>query len=318
MSDLSGVVRMQMCLLAVCLSAMTASAQPPVTALAFTPDGKQVIVGSQRGTAVHRWPGLTPVGKLATELEAIHDVRFSPDGRLLAVVGGSPGEEGIVEIWSWPTAQRIKRLTVHQDVIYQVAWQRQGKQLATASNDLQIALIDVPSYQVQRLVGHSKGVTSVVFVDEGHLASAGSDATIRIWDLSQRRVQRTFDNHRGPIHHLAMRPSGDGLPVVASASQDRTIRIWQPTIGRMVRFAQLPAEPLAIAWTPDGRSIVAACQDGHLRRVDALTVQVAQDVAALDGWAYSLAVDLAGKSTCVGGAQAGLVQVQHTPPPTSP
>ena len=36
--------------------------------------------------------------------------------------------------------------------------------------------------------------------------------------------------------------------MVASASADRTIRIWQPTIGRLVRYVRLEAEPLSIAW----------------------------------------------------------------------
>lgn len=296
----------------------SAFAQPPVTALAFTPDGMQVMVGSQRGAVVYQWPELEPVRSLETTLEAIHDVRFSNDGSLLALAGGSPGEEGVVEIWSWPAAQRMKRLVVHRDVIYQVAWHRHGKQLATASNDLQVGLIRLPSYDVQRLVGHSKGVTSVVFMGDDHLVSAGHDATIRVWDLANLRVKRTFDNHRGPIRDLSLKPHGEGLPQLASASQDRTIRIWQPTIGRLVRFVRLSAEPMAIAWTPDGRSIVAACRDGRLRRVDAVTVRVVQEAPAVEGWAFALAVDSAGQSTIVGGSQAGLVQVLHAPPSQLP
>ena len=318
MRHLSVFTSVELWILWTCLSAAPAIAQPPVTALAFTPAGTQVVVGSQRGVVVHQWPQLQPVRKLATTLEAIHDLRFCNDGSLLAIAGGSPGEEGIVEVWSWPAARRVKRFEPHKDVIYRVAWQRHGKRLATASNDLQVALIDLTTDKVQRLVGHSKGVTAVVFIDDEYLASAGDDATIRVWDLGTRQVKRTFDNHRGPIHDLALKPNGDGLPLLASASQDRTIRIWQPTIGRLVRFARIAAEPLAIAWTPDGRTIVAACQDGHLRRVEVMAVQVVQDVPAVEGWAYALAVDSAGKSTCVGGSRAGLVQILHVPTTAAP
>jgi WD40 repeat protein len=85
---------------------------------------------------------------------------------------------------------------------------------------------------------------------------------------------------------LTLRPPRDGLPLLASAGGDKTVRFWQPTIGRMVRFARLPSAPLAIDWTPDGERLLAACEDGHLRIIDADSAKVSHDVEAIDGWAY--------------------------------
>jgi WD40 repeat protein len=118
---------------------------------------------------------------------------------------------------------------------------------------------------------------------------------------------RTLDNHTAAVHALALTPPTEeerregALPQLASASADRTVRIWQPTIGRLVRFARLPAEPLDIAWAPDAARIVAACDDGHVRVIDPLTAEVTADVPAIEGWAYAVAVAPDGRKALVGG-----------------
>src|SRR5262245_19204161 len=85
-----------------CLCGSTASAAPPVTALALTPDGKSVVVGSQAGLEVRTWPELERVRTLATELPHVHDLVFAPDGKTLAAVGGAPAQSGMVELYRWP------------------------------------------------------------------------------------------------------------------------------------------------------------------------------------------------------------------------
>jgi hypothetical protein len=77
-----------------------------------------------------------------------------------------------------------------------------------------------------------------------------------------------------------------------------------------VRFARLPSEPLALAWTPDGTKLLAACADGHVRAVEPDSAAVAHDFAALNGIAYTLAVHPAGKQAVVGGARGELKIVE--------
>ena len=69
-----------------------------VTALAFTPDNKQIVVGGHHELTV--WDAAT--GKLEkrihTRPERAMALVFLPDGKL-AVAGGRPGEEGDVRIY---------------------------------------------------------------------------------------------------------------------------------------------------------------------------------------------------------------------------
>lgn len=98
--------------------------------------------------------------------------------------------------------------------------------------------------------------------------------------------------------------------MVATVSGDRTMRLWQPTIGRMVRFAQLDCSPLAVAWLPDGSLVAVAGDDGHVLLIDPDTVKIVNNLPAIGGRAYSLAVHPDDGSLVVGGQNGQLKRVR--------
>jgi hypothetical protein len=270
--------------------AATADAAPPITAATFAPDGTSVIVGSQSGLAIHSWPELKPLGTLKTQLANIHDLAFSSGGDVLLAAGGKPAEEGMVEILRWPGGEPISTVAAGEDAVYAVDWRADGGAFAAACGDRSVRLFDAKGEALARLDGHSRAVLAVRFLDEGRLISAGRDQSLRLWDVKEGRTLRTLDNHTAAVAGLAVRPgtASGAPPWVASIGADRTLRLWQPTIGRLVRFARLPSEPLAVQWTADGTRIAAACADGRVRLIDPDTVAIVDDLPALEGWAYTL------------------------------
>lgn len=288
------------------------AAKPPVTAVAFSPGGKQVVAGSQAGIRVLSWPGLKPLKTIATKLDHVHDLEFSPNGKRLLAAGGTPGETGGWEVFSWPTAKPQAAGERDGDLVYAVAWKSDSSSWADGGLD---RLIHVSSANGKPLTiaGHSRGVTAVGFLPDGKtLVSGGRDNSLRVWSLPDGKPMRSLNNHTRPIHDLAVRPQkGDGVPMVVTVSEDRSIRLWQPTIGRMVRFVRLKkAIPLAVAWTPDGSRIVVACNDGRLRVVDPDTVEIVQNSPGIAGWAYSVAVHPDGKSAVIAGADGAVKRVR--------
>jgi WD40 repeat protein len=284
-------------------------AAPPITALAFAPDGKSVVVGSQAGLEVRTWPELQRSRSLATELAHVHDLVFAPDGQTLAAAGGTPGRRGTVELYRWPDGTLRHRTNPHRDLIYAVAWRPDAAVFATASADRTVGLHESATAKTTHVLeGHSRGVLAAAFLPGGaELVTAGIDESLRLWDARAGRLLRTLPNHTRPVHDLGLRPGGDGeaVPLIASVSEDRTVRLWQPTVGRLVRFVRLESAPLAVAWTADGRGLLTACKDGRLRVIDPDTVEVLHDLPALDGVAYSLAVAPDG-SILVGGQNGQL------------
>jgi WD40 repeat protein len=291
-----------------CLVFPTAS--PPVTALAFAPDGKSFVVGSQAGVEVRSWPDGKTTSRLPTKLRHVHDLAFSPKGDVLAVAGGRPGERGEVELYRWPAGTLLSRTHPHKDLVYAVAFSPDGKHWATASADRTCQVHDLASgKEVSAFTGHSRPVLALCFTPDGnHILSGGVDQTIRLWEADTGKAIRSLDNHTGAVHALALRPQEDpeALPMLASASADKTVRLWQPTIGRLVRFARLPERPLTVAWSADGARLLAGCIDGQVRVIDPDTVRIVSTRAALPGWVYSLAAHRKG-DVLAGGPEGKVV-----------
>ena len=77
------------------------------------------------------------------------------------------------------------------------------------------------------LAGHApQNVEDLVFAGEGDtLASAGSDETVRLWDVDGRRgLGPPLRGHTGPVYGVAVSPDGR---TVASGGDDRTVRLWE-------------------------------------------------------------------------------------------
>jgi WD40 repeat protein len=279
----------------VAVACRTSSAAPPITAAVLTPDGLQVVLGSQQGMEVRSWPDLKPMKMLATELEHVHDLSFAPDGKWLLVAGGSPAEAGSVELRSWPDGRLIQHIKEHADLVYRVAWSPDGTRWATASADgiCNVMAADTGQRKV-RYKGHSRPVLTIAWLPDGQtIVSAGVDQTIRVWNGTTGEHVRTLDNHVGSVNDVAVRPANtrDVPATVASVSEDRTVRLWQPSVGRLLRFARLKSPPRTLVWSPDGNRLVIACNDGHVCIVDADTAGIISDAPADSGRIHALLID---------------------------
>lgn len=297
------------------VSSFVQAATPPVTGLAFSPGNESVVAISQSGLDEYDWPELKLRRNIASSAANLHCLAFSPTGMHLAVGGGNPSEDGTVEVFSWPAGKLVATLKGHTDSVRSVVW-RSASHLVSAGVDHDIRLWDIESKTalLRTLKGHSAGVSSLCLLNDGvTLVSAGDDQSVRVWNLESGDLIRNLNQHTGKVHALAVLPGRTGLPMVASAAADRTIRIWQPTIGRMVRYVRLDAEPLSLVWLNDSR-IAASATDGRLHIIDALNVKVLQSDLAIDGWAYSVAISPGGKSVLVGGSRGRIQEIRTLSP----
>lgn len=190
----------------------------------FSPDGKFVMAWSHDKTA-RIWAVAT--GNLEADLVGhqaiLSAARWSPDGA--TVVTGS--DDGDVRVWSID-GQLKRQLTGHRGRIHAIEFSPSGRLLATAGDDGAIRVWNVAGGGlVGAFRGHVGSVSSVAFVDEGHLVSAGADATLRLWSLRPINVL-DLAGHDGPVNSAVF--SRDGRLAI-TASSDRTARVWDAATG---------------------------------------------------------------------------------------
>lgn len=304
-------------------------AASPITAIAFTPSGDGVVIGSQQGVELLGWPELGRQRHWPLGAMQVHDLAFAPHGKQLAIAGGDPAETGKLQVLDWPASDSLAPRTIssaHKDVIYRVAWREDGNALATASGDATVLIVHHADGFRERgfqkglgrpleFSGHASDVFGVAFLEGGNLVTGGNDGSLRVWDTDTRQAIRTLTNHTDAVRAVAVRPGNANLtgnaklPVVATAGADRTVRFWQPTIGRLMRFARLRSAPLDLVWTMDGRQVLAACADGHLRMIDWQTTEVTHDWPLWNDWAYCVAIHPTDAIAVVGGANGELKRV---------
>jgi WD40 repeat protein len=141
--------------------------------------------------------------------------------------------------------------------------------------------VDQDGQTFVRDTGHNF-VSSIDWDSTGSLiASIGSDACIRLWDMSRREVMRTIDMQTasgkffGDAAIVRWSPDGDRL---AASGSDNTVWIWDSSTGEVVRRLEIPtSRPICFDWHPDGAFLAAGCTDGTLSIWDTRTgVEVAK------------------------------------------
>ena len=117
--------------------------------------------------------------------------------------------------------------------------------------------------QVKVLQGHQKQIFTLQVHPNGELlASAGSDETIRLWDIRTGKCLSVYKD-AGFTTSVAFSPSG---AVMVSGSADHCVRVWDlAKNGRMRKLAGHRDVVTAVAVSNDGQRVISGSLDGTAR-----------------------------------------------------
>jgi WD40 repeat protein len=252
-----------------------------VWSAAFNPAGTEIATGLDDGTvrvwdvASHREVGVFS----DPDEDAIFDVVWSPDGKLILAAG----QNGMAEIWNaadFGTVPLRKLAPPHgRGWIESAAFSPDGERIVTASSDGEAWLWGLDSRRALReLPSRTRGLNSAAFSPDGNsIVTSSLDGTVEVWNASGDDTTPTVElkPHGVTASVLSAAFNRTGEEVVSSGG-DGVVRVWDVAARREVAKLDGPsggASISAAAFSPDGKLIVTGTYDGAAQVWDATAGQ---------------------------------------------
>jgi len=236
-----------------------------VYAVAFSPDGNRIATVCH-GNLIYLWDVATgkPIGEPLKHPDAIklNALAFRADGKVLAA-SGSDGEDGVVQLWDLAASAPKplgNPLRQKKAPVWSVDISADGKSVLTGSSDRKPRLWDVAAGTAKELLIHSDIVTAVAFAPDGKRMLTAGGKTAHILEGDKIKSLDHADSLLSAVF------SRDGL-FVATAGKDRQAHLWDVAAGEPLGVPlEHPGLVNSVAFTPDGKALWTACQDGVARK----------------------------------------------------
>ena len=168
-----------------------------IQSIAFSPDGTLLATSADNDGIVQVWSTarLTRVAAFSDTQQSpfppqfggVFMLAFSPDGRLLAVVG----TDGLARVFSVPGFSLLDALQL-PDSTSSLAFSPDGRELAFGNSDGNVYLYSVPATYTHlnnqityrgAFSASSKEIFSVEFLSDDSLVAGGADSVVRFWNV---------------------------------------------------------------------------------------------------------------------------------------
>ena len=223
----------------------------PITALAFHPAGEQLAASGYHEVTVWNASDGALLRRFTNIAERTYALDYSPDGSLLAVAGGNPGQLGEVRLVDPATGEQKQVLGPWTDVALDAAFSPDGTKLAVAGADRTLRVFGVATASEELLIeAHADWVTAVAWSpDSARLASGSRDKTAKAFDAKTGSIIAHYPEHDAAVYDVLF--SADGAQLISSDG-DREIHFWKVDDPRKAEpIRKLEGLPLRLARRDD-------------------------------------------------------------------
>jgi WD40 repeat protein len=227
----------------------------------FSRDGNTLVVASAMepvklyNISNPESPRLLPGSLLGTTWS--FSVAFSPEGKLLALVGSN---DSAVHLYEFPSLLTLSPLRSPPGILNNIAFSPDGRRLASAGSDGNICLRTLADPdQTVTLMGHDDWVMAVAFSPDGKtLVSGSADGTVRLWNATPSSQSQSLHYIDKWVHHVAFSPDSK-YAAVLSAANPRALTLWDVAMDRQIGTADFPAtDEGQVGFSPDSKTVCAS------------------------------------------------------------
>jgi WD40 repeat protein len=253
-------------------------AAPVITSLDFSPDDSLLAISGYHESLIYKADGSQLVARLVGQSERIESAVFSPDGKYLAVTGGSPGRLGEVQIWDVAEKKLRVSVPVTYDTVYGASWSPDGSLVAFGCADNTVRAVEAATgKQVLYQGAHSDWVLDTVFsLDAKYLISVSRDRSMKLIEVA---TQRFVDNitsitpgalkgglaavDRHPKKDELLIGGADGVPKIYQMLRTKA-RVIGDDFNLIKAYEAAPGRIFDLQFNADGsRFVVGSSSDGQ-------------------------------------------------------
>jgi len=221
---------------------------------------------------------VTEVSRLPFLKLAMRSLNFSPDLNLLALAD----DDGVSIL---DLTSGMRRVLCDDGPSRLAIISPDGHKIASSGYDAIVRLWDDSSdFQTPVIMQHGDTVNCLAFnPDSQTLASGGKDKTVVVWDSASGEVRSMLQPHAGPVSCIVFSPNGEMLASACTDSQTRSHRIliWRWSAQEVTQhlLGTEHAYVRAMAFSPDGLTLVTALSTGLVRFWDIATGRQQKDLS---------------------------------------
>jgi WD40 repeat protein len=228
-----------------------------VLSLAFSPDGKLLLVGADPTT--HLWNVATgkPHAPPMSHAQSVWRVAFTPDGKFFAGGAWSP----LIRVGETQSGRATGVEVKHGERAQSIAFSGDGRRLFTGASNGSVQVWD---RDTGRPLGkpvflHREAVSDLRLTPDGkRLLTGSNDGSAHLWDAETFASLSPPFAQQGAVS-AAMDPSGR---LVITGSEDSTARVWDAATGKPIGPALPHSQHVCRVDFHPREPLVATCSGG--------------------------------------------------------
>lgn len=251
------------------------TAAPVISALAFSPDGKQLAVSGYHEVLLHSADGSNLVGRLVGESPRIESITYAPNGKWLGVSGGAPAQFGEIQIWDTKTNGLVRSIKSSIDSLYGLAFSPDSEKVAVGGADKSVRIFSVKDgKELLKFDNHSDWVFGTAFLTDGKRFLSGSrDRAMKLIDVANGQFIDDINKLLDGVICITRHPKEDQILYGGESGSVRIYKIAENQgrtaanndVNLIKEYDRLSGPAQAVAWSPNTTNVAVAGASPEVR-----------------------------------------------------